>query len=87
MGGVKIKFNHKGFQELRSHPAVMEVLQDQANGIAERANADARFPDGFTTDAHPGGNRGRVTVFQDNINGLLAEAHHGALSKAVGSGG
>lgn len=77
---AKVVIHNSAFPALRSDPAIMKVLEDKAEAIASAAG------DGFATHSHPGGNRGRVTVFADSFEGILAEARHGALSQAVGSG-
>lgn len=76
----KVVLSKPDFRALRSDPKMMEALEAEAERIRSAAGP------GYATDSHPGGKRGRVTVFPDSFEGILAEARHGALSRAVGSG-
>lgn len=77
---TKVTLSRADFQALRSDPKLVAALEEQAERIRSAAGP------GFATDSHPGGRRARVTVFPDSFEGILAEARHGALSRAVGSG-
>lgn len=81
MAKTKVKLNIAGFNELRSRGEVAAIVEEQANGIAGRAG------DGFEVGVHQKGTRVIANVYTRTAKAMVAEAKHGALSKAVNGGG
>ena len=76
----RVELHLDQFRALRNDPELVKILDEHAERIQGAAGVE------FTTGTHRGGNRARVTVYPDSFEGILAEARHGALSQAVGSG-
>lgn len=81
---VRIELNHEGIQELLCSDAIAAECKAAAEGIARRAG------DGFEVTERQvrsgskfGGSRVGYGVASMNYEAMLAEAEHGALSKAV----
>ena len=84
MTRFRLELNIPGFREARNEPAVMAELMSMGERIAARASATAGGT--FTVEPHPGGTRARVYVTTADIEAMLAEAHHRALSLALDAG-
>ncbi len=80
---MKIDWNMKGFQELRTDPAIMAVIEDEANKIAERAGA------GFEVQGpkRTGGRiRGHARVVTATPAAMEKNAIENTLLNALGGG-
>ena len=79
---VTLKFNTKGFQEIRTSPGTMKMLNSLATSTANRAG------DGFEAkpaDVTGGRVRGRAAVVAVTTEAMRSEARDHALLKAIGS--
>lgn len=78
---ITLELNHDGIRELLMSSAIGAEVQKAAQGIASRAG------DGFEVvgprDLGYGGGRVGYGVVAATYDAKLAEADHGALSKAV----
>lgn len=81
MGRTKVVLNIPGFDELRKRGEVQALVKDEADKIATRAGP------GFAVAVHQKGSRVIANVYTETADAMRAEAKHGALSKAVNSGG
>jgi hypothetical protein len=71
--------HRRGFVALRNSPKTIELLEEWAREIAQRAG------EGFATrPAETGQNRARVAVVTDDFKGRVREAKDRALTRAVG---
>lgn len=78
---MKIKHKIKGYEKIRSAPAVREKLEDMAGNIAARCNAESGT-DGFRTSSQQGGGsapRWRTTVITASARAIRHNAVHNTL--------
>lgn len=77
---TKVVLNIPGWDELRKSPEVEKLVEDVAQGIADRAG------DGFAVAVHQRRKLVVANVYTETADAMRAEAKNGALSKAVGGG-
>lgn len=88
MAGARVDLNIAAFDEIRRSPAVVDLLQQHAETIKERAMAgvttaiDQGVP--FDSELHYNPSRAVVIVGTANMDGMLAEARQRALTRAIG---
>lgn len=80
MSKTKVVLNIPAFQAMRVDAQAQAMVRAEGEKIQGRAGPE--FDVEVTT-----GKTSVARVFPNSFDGILAEAKHGALSKAVGSGG
>lgn len=88
---VKIEFNPEGFETILTSAGVQDVIREQTQMIADRANANnSRGGAGFKSDVaiKPVGkafrsNRAIGFVYTTDHESMVAEAEDKALTRAV----
>lgn len=77
---TRIRFNYKGFDEVRRSEGVRADLAARAQRIASAAGP------GFETKATLNPGRAGVLVYADTHEAMVAEAEDKALTRAIDSG-
>jgi len=84
---MRIEFNSAGFREILLSDGVKTLVEETANGIRDRANANnTRGGEGFESHSMVGGyGGGRWVAFVSTTDrdSMIAEAEDKALSRAV----
>lgn len=85
---VRVQINRAGFNAIRNSDEVTGLLEDLGAQIAATANSFSRYYDEpdepFDTDTVHNQSRAVVFVRTNNFDGVLAEAHDRALTRAIG---
>ena len=82
MGDIRIEFNEDGFRELLNSEGCKELVQEAAQGIAERANANSGL-DSFEATAVQAGTRWVAFASSTDKESAAAESEDKALTRAI----
>lgn len=77
---MRVVVNKQAVKELLRSHEIQADLERRAHAIAAAAGA------GFSVRTHVGANRVRVTVGTDDLDAILAETYHQALTRAIDAG-
>lgn len=82
MADIRIEFNSDGFRELLNSDGCRELVKEAADGMAERANANAGL-DSFEATAVQAGTRWVGFASTTDKASLIAESEEKALTRAI----
>ena len=82
MDAVRIEFISQGFQDILFSDGCQQVVQETADGIAERANANAGL-DSFSASTVKAGTRWIGFASTTDKDSMIAEAEDKALTRAI----
>ena len=82
MADIRIEFDSAGFQEILFSDGCQQLVQDTADGIAERANANAGL-DSFKSSTVKAGTRWIGFATATDKAAMVAESEDKALSRAI----
>lgn len=80
MAKARVVLNLPKFRDLRRSQEAQDAVKAEADRIQSSAGPN------FDAIVSVGPNRARAVVIPNSFEGILDEAKHGALSKAVGGG-
>lgn len=83
---VKVKFNVRGFYEVRSSPGVVALVEGYANQIADRANdiGKGTYAVGSQQGKKRPQGRWRASVVTADATAIAHNAKHHILARVVG---
>lgn len=77
---MRIKWNIKGFEELRRAPGVAADVDSRAARVASAAG------DGYESSPYEGKSRHRASVFTQTPRAMVDNAKHNTLLRAIDAG-
>lgn len=82
MSNIRIKWNIKGFKEIRTTPELQALVKKKVNEIAEKANSNLSEP-GYEASTYANSNRARGSVAAVSYKAREDNARNNTLLRAL----